>query len=185
VSVSGYTLTDNVETGIVFGSAGITLNGNALENRLIGNAGNDTFQGGDGNDTLNGGAGSDTLLGGMGVDTLQGGLGSDQLNGNDGHDVFVYISVNDSPIGAADTINDLGNIFHPNTPQDTLDVSAIDANTLIDGDQTFVLVDMPTGAAGEIWFDLDGINEIFADVDGGGADFTIVVPNMSVIDFIL
>ena len=66
VSASGYTLTDNIETGIVVGPAGVALTGNALGNSLTGNAGDDTLNGGTGIDTLTGGLGNDTYV----IDTL-------------------------------------------------------------------------------------------------------------------
>ena len=78
-----YTLTDNVENGIIGGvdtvppevqgtppDAPFTLIGNALDNVLTGNRAADTLDGGAGNDLLNGGAGLDTLIGGAGDDTF-------------------------------------------------------------------------------------------------------------------
>jgi Ca2+-binding RTX toxin-like protein len=185
VSVTGYTLAANVENGIVSsGVGGLQLTGNLLDNQLTGSTGADTLRGGDGDDTLRGGAGNDTLSGDASIDSLFGGGGADDLHGGGGHDLFVYTSISDSPLGGSDTIYDQDNILN-GTAADTVDVSAIDADTGIAGDQAFVLVTSPTGAAGEIWVDLDGTNEIFADVDGGGADFTIVLAFASKIDLIL
>jgi Ca2+-binding RTX toxin-like protein/subtilisin-like proprotein convertase family protein len=68
VEVSGYTLPDNVEVGVIGIDTGATLTGNAGDNILWGGNGNDTLIGGDGNDLLLGGAGADTLVGGLGND---------------------------------------------------------------------------------------------------------------------
>jgi Ca2+-binding RTX toxin-like protein len=80
VSVSGYTLAENVENGIVNTLAGITLSGNALANDLIGNGGADH---------LFGGAGIDHLFGNGANDELDGGLDADWLAGGEGNDTFV------------------------------------------------------------------------------------------------
>ncbi|HEY7297838.1 MAG TPA: calcium-binding protein [Xanthobacteraceae bacterium] len=77
-----YTLTDNVENGIIGGidtvppeaqgtppDAPFTLIGNALDNTLTGNRAANTLEGADGADFLNGGLGLDTLIGGAGNDT--------------------------------------------------------------------------------------------------------------------
>ncbi|WP_434709550.1 serine 3-dehydrogenase [Pseudomonas sp. R1-1] len=55
-----YTLSANVEDGLLTGSADLTLNGNQLDNLLTGN---------EGSNTLNGLAGVDTMIGGDGNDT--------------------------------------------------------------------------------------------------------------------
>jgi Ca2+-binding RTX toxin-like protein len=64
-----YSLTDNVENGIIRAGVAFSLVGNTLNNSLIGNAFVNTLDGGDGNDTLNGMEGSDIMLGGNGGDT--------------------------------------------------------------------------------------------------------------------
>lgn len=76
--IDGYTLTANVENGIVQNTGiGMTLTGNALNNALTGNHGDDTLIGGDGDDVLTGGAGNDALTGGIGTDSMNGGAGDD------------------------------------------------------------------------------------------------------------
>ena len=65
-----YTLTANVEHGLVSGGTNFDLVGNALANRLTGNAADNVLTGGAGDDTLTGGIGDDTLDGGDGVDTV-------------------------------------------------------------------------------------------------------------------
>jgi Ca2+-binding RTX toxin-like protein/subtilisin-like proprotein convertase family protein len=68
VQVSGYTLADNVEVGVIIVTADTTLTGNDADNTLWGNIGNDTLIGGGGNDLLLGGQGADTMVGGLGDD---------------------------------------------------------------------------------------------------------------------
>lgn len=60
------TLSANIETLMLDGSANLNGEGNAEDNTLMGNSGNNTLSGRAGNDTLNGGAGIDTLIGGVG-----------------------------------------------------------------------------------------------------------------------
>jgi serralysin len=82
VFVSGYTLANNVENGVVWAAANTKLTGNALGNLLYGGAKNDTLRGGGGNDQIHGGAGGDTVYGGLGKDTLW---------GEAGNDVFLFV----------------------------------------------------------------------------------------------
>jgi Ca2+-binding RTX toxin-like protein len=125
--------------------AGLVLNGNGNANTLTGGAGNDTINGAGGNDILSGLAGDDTLDGGTGNDTLDGGLGNDvliggagvdRMTGGAGLDTFLYTAITDSGTTAQtrDTITD----FVPGT--DIIDVSAIDANTGVGGNQAFVFI---------------------------------------------
>ena len=55
-----YTLTDNVEDGLLLGSGALKLVGNSLNNTLTGNSGANILDGAGGTDTLDGGAGNDT-----------------------------------------------------------------------------------------------------------------------------
>jgi Ca2+-binding RTX toxin-like protein len=77
VSISGYTLADNVENGVVDTLAGTVLSGNSAANDLVGNGGADTLFGGDDSDTLYGNGSGDVLEGGAGADRLAGGEGND------------------------------------------------------------------------------------------------------------
>ena len=60
--LASYTLDDDIENGVIIASAGASLTGNALVNKLTGLSGNDTLKGGGGKDTLIGGLGDDTYL---------------------------------------------------------------------------------------------------------------------------
>ncbi|MGN4048206.1 calcium-binding protein, partial [Pseudomonas sp. SM4] len=63
-----YTLSANVEDGVLLGSNNLNFAGNALDNTLTGNAGNNILAGYAGNDIIDGGAGIDTMMGGTGDD---------------------------------------------------------------------------------------------------------------------
>jgi Ca2+-binding RTX toxin-like protein len=119
------------------------------------------------------GAGADTLDGGVGVDSLVGGAGGDQLTGGAGPDAFIFLDITDSnTAGGVDLITDL-------TGKDTIDLSAIDADTTIDGDQAFHLVKTFSGQAGELVRSYNAqANEthFLMDVNGDGtADMDIAV----------
>ena len=60
---TSYTLTDNVENGVVQGDRAFDLTGNGLDNILTGNAAVNALDGGAGKDTLVGGGGADVLRG--------------------------------------------------------------------------------------------------------------------------
>ncbi|MGE0697639.1 MAG: calcium-binding protein [Hyphomicrobiaceae bacterium] len=94
-----------------------------------------------GNDYLNGGDGIDYIYGGAGNDTLVGGLGKDSLIGEAGADVFRFASTQDSTIIPGFTQLGLESgydrIFGFEHGIDRIDVSAIDADTTVAGNQAF------------------------------------------------
>lgn len=100
---------------------------------LKGTAGNDYIHGNSGSDRLDGGAGNDQLRGGSGNDRLTGGLGADLMHGGDGRDTFVFRTANESGVGP----NQHDTIQWFQQGLDTLDLSLIDANTAIVGNQLF------------------------------------------------
>lgn len=133
------------------------------DNTITGtNFSKDIIYGLGGDDNLDGGAQSDTLIGGLGKDRLYGGLG---------RDVFEFDSTAESTVANPDLIRDL----HEN--QDRIDLSNIDADTTVEGDQAFHIVSSFTGQAGELT--LTFVKALHAtlvqgDVDGdGSADFAI------------
>ena len=130
------------------------LGGNDM---LTGGSGADILDGGDGNDTLAGDRGNDTLDGGDGNDTLVGGQGDDQLLGGDGSDTFVSEK---SP--GIDTIID----FLHGT--DIIDLSVIDANHSVTGDQAFVFGGETSNvlANSVTWYESGTDTIIQADVNG-------------------
>ncbi|PSJ40697.1 M10 family metallopeptidase C-terminal domain-containing protein [Allosphingosinicella deserti] len=140
--------------------------------------GHDTIYGVGGDDLLYGEGGDDVLIGGAGVDRLSGGLGAD---------LFVFQSVGDSRLGAADLITDF-----VRSQGDRIHLGSIDANTKLSGDQAFKFIGSQsfTSTPGQLRVETSGGNTtIYGDVDGNGlADLQIVaqgqIPLMSS-DFIL
>ena len=117
-------------------NAADTLVGTALNDVINGLGGNDTITGLAGDDTLSGGIGNDNMNGGVGNDVLIGDAGADSMTGGDGSDTFRYLAITDSgtPALTRDTITD----FVVGT--DTIDVSAIDANSRLNGNQAFTFI---------------------------------------------
>jgi hypothetical protein len=118
---------------ILFGD--VTQNGDLS----LGNtSSNDRLFGGNGNDRLYGGAGNDQLDGGNGNDVLGGGQGADILTGGAGRDVF---QIEYEHGGAHDRITDF------TQGQDKIDLSSIDANLKMAGDQGFYLTEYDPNVA--------------------------------------
>jgi Ca2+-binding RTX toxin-like protein len=176
-SVSGYTLSNNVEWLRLYGNA-TSGNGNALDNALYGNILNDTLDGKDGNDYLNGGAGNDTLIGGKGNDIYDVDSLNDVIteNANEGIDL-VYASVSGYTLGAnveqlqlygnanSGNGNALDNILYGNILNDTLDGK--DGNdTLIGGAGNDTMI----GGAGNDTYDVDSNGDIVTENANGGTD---------------
>jgi len=109
-SIASYTLTANVENGIVQISTGAYLEGNSLNNKLTGGAGGDVLHGDGGVDQIIGGDGDDHIWGDAGNDKLTGGTGADTFhfaNGS-GRDTILDFSVSDGDkIEVAPAINGL------------------------------------------------------------------------------
>jgi Ca2+-binding RTX toxin-like protein len=104
----------------------------SIEN-LIGSSHNDVLVGGEGPNQLDGGAGDDVLIGGANPDRLIGGEGSD---------TFKFTAKGDSHDNQVDTIVDLN-------AEDRIDLSVIDADTTVKGNQAFTLVSHFDGHAGQ------------------------------------
>ena len=110
------------------------LHGETGNDFLYGGAHNDALYGEAGNDILDGGAGNDSLVGASGTDRLHGGTGKDTLTGGVNNDRFDFNSKFDSAPGRLrDTIRDLFN-------GDKIDLSTIDANERLPGNQVFQLI---------------------------------------------
>ncbi len=175
----------------IFGAAG--------DDALTGGNGNDIIQGGDGNDfvrgdgyaaspgddylqgnagddVLYGDGGNDRMVGGTGNDTLSGGLGGDYLVGNEGADIFQYFAVEESQNVTINGVNQLDQIVDFTQGQDKIDLSQIDANPLLDGDQAFTFIADPahytgdwTGVVWQTTNPVNGIVTINVSIDGDAA----------------
>jgi CSLREA domain-containing protein len=114
-----------------------------------------------------GSANADRLIGDALANLFRGGLGKDTATGGAGKDLFDYDTLADSPVGTGrDVITD----FAPG--QDRIDLSGIDANTKLAGDQAFSrwVGTGPAGAAGSLGYMIAGENTIVrANVDGDAA----------------
>lgn len=161
-----YTLAslDKIENLTLTGSAAINATGNTLANIITGNTGKNNLSGLDGNDTIIGNAGSDTMTGGSGNDT------------------FKFLASTDSATNSADIIADFA------SDRDKVDLEAIDANTLISGNQAFTFINglAFSKVAGQLRF---ANSVVFGDTNGDGkADFQITLTGLNSIgsyDFVL
>lgn len=163
----------------------------------------DTLRAASAGSTLDGNAGNDQLFGGSGADTLVGGAGNDKLTGGAGADRFVFASIGDSPWASQGD-----EIFDFQKGIDRIDLSGIDANVHLAGNQAFTKVIVsgqpyadPNFTAGTIAFSKSAAtNEtlVFLNVDntdtGTGsnpydeieASFTLKgLVNLAASDFIL
>nr|WP_230968300.1 M10 family metallopeptidase C-terminal domain-containing protein [Nostoc sp. WHI] len=143
-------------------NANDSIVGDAQNNQLSGNDGNDTINGGLGNDTINGGSGNDRLIGNRGTDRLAGGLGND---------IFDFNSVLDSqPAALRDIITDFAG--NGNLAGDQIDLSTIDANPFLAGNQAFSFIGAGAfSAVGQVRY-LEGFLQANTDFDFA-VDFAI------------
>jgi VCBS repeat-containing protein len=138
---------------------------------INGLGGDDTISGGDGRDSLLGGSGNDVLNGGEGRDTLTGGAGDDTLSGGGAADVFVFTSIGDG----LDVIIDFSN-----SPQDIIDLSAIDADVNLAGFQALSF-NGTTAAANKVWYTA-GTNQVTVSIDVNGdavSDLNIIAQGVT------
>ena len=174
------------------------VTGSNFNDKITGNSANNKLEGLVGSDEIHGGGGDDTIVGGRGADRLWGDAGADKFtftNFTDSAPVSVLSSQYqpglpfDASVGL-DVIYD----FEPGVDQ--IDLSAIDANSPLAGNQAFQFLvspnfDPPTfsGTPGELIVipvsvppspDTPGgfFYSVAADIDGdGGWDFQLsVVP---------
>ena len=194
--------TGNGANNLITGnSAANALNGGGGNDRFF------AFTG-DGNDAYNGGAGTDTLdlsrvlsavnvnlsagtasgaaigndtlqsienvVGGAGDDRITAGSGTNVLTGGLGHDVFAWLST-----GAAGNGGNRDIILDFVKGVDLVNISAIDANSRLAGNQAFTLLETAgaafTRVAGQMHYEHAAGNTIISgDINGDGvADFQI------------
>ena len=168
----------NVEELVLTGSSAIDGYGNDLANRILGNDSANTINGGAGDDRLFGGGGNDAINGGDGNDFIEGGAGQDIVYGAAGADTFEF---RDGDFGGATTATaDIIHDFVNGTDRIRLD--AVDANTLLDGNQAFAFIgtDAFGSTAGELRYEqISGATYLSGDTDGdGSADFMIRIDGL-------
>ncbi|MEO6359590.1 MAG: cadherin domain-containing protein [Sphingomicrobium sp.] len=152
---------------------GLTRTGTTKADTLSGSVAEDTISGLGGHDTLQGMAGADILNGGDGNDKLFGGAGGDELTGGAGADTFTYSALSDSSATAFDMILDFSR-----AQRDKISLSAIDANTLVTGDQAFSFIGNAafSGEAGQLRsYQSNGDTYISGDVNGDGVGDLIIM----------
>ena len=187
-----------------------TLDGGAGNDKVSGGIGNDTVTGDDGSDALSGGAGADTVDGGTGNDKIDGGAGADTLAGDAGNDAIKGSEGNDTLSGGAgkdvligglgaDTFVFADGDFASATRKgadiivdfshaqgDHIDLSAVDANTTLDGDQAFSFIGNTdfTHTAGELrTLVIKDHSFVAGDTNGDGtADFVIRLDHVTTLD---
>lgn len=185
-----WTLGANLENLTLTGGAAINGTGNALRNVIAGNGQANVLHGGDEADTVNGGggadsvygdAGSDTLNGGDGNDFIYGGAGADKLSGGLNADTFVFTDADTHRSGLAEAIERDQILDLSFADGDVIDLSGIDANVNLAGNQSFVWAagNKFHKVAGELILKYSASKDISTlelDVDGDGkADFRIEI----------
>lgn len=140
--------------------------------RLIGSSFSDRLEGNGGANHLFGGAGNDRLYGEGGADMLIAGSGADALYGGTGADKFVFRDASDSSLAMRDIIYDFSRV-----EKDKIDLSPVDANTKIAGNQAFKFIgaaEFSRDASELRYMKKDGNTFIHADLNGDQAiDFSI------------
>ncbi len=179
---NNYTLGNNIEQLLFYGTGNFIGKGNGLDNYLEGDISNDILYGYADDDTLNGLAGADNLIGGLGKDRLTGGLGPDKFKFNAATETGITTSTRDIIIDFS------------RSQSDKIDLSAIDANSAVALNNAFLAPTVGnhfSGAfagQGQLYFDtttqiLYGNN----DTDSP-ADFSIqltAVSSLAATDFVL
>jgi len=142
------------------GTAGVTVN-LATGTGTGGDARGDTFVS---IENVNGSTAADQITGNAGTNALNGWAGQDVLRGGGGADRFVLTAASHSTVGAADRITDFSH-----AQGDRVDLSAIDANTGVAGNQGFSFIGnaLYSGIAGQLRYASDGTTTTIAgDING-------------------
>lgn len=165
------------------GATNATAKVGGLDEDVIRNVEN--VYGGAAGDVLIGDGLANQLFGGGGNDTLRGLGGADVLTGGAGRDSFVFNSVAESTtqVAGRDLIADFSR-----ADQDRVVLNLIDADLGLAGNQAFVLG--AVGVAGHLQISALTATSylVQGDVNGGGADFAIVVNSLTAlgaVDFML
>lgn len=163
------------ETPTTGSAQGERFNGDDEGNVIYGRNGDDSLFGGGGDDVLNGGKGNDYLNGGTGNDTFIIGEGNNKVRTGSGRDIIII-----RKLGSDTDVHDF------EAGLDRINLSRLDANSLMPGNQAFVIVAgrQFTGKAGELLvIQTNRSTKIRGDTDGDGTrDFSIWVANSNVDD---
>ena len=174
---------NNNSSPIYGGSGNDHINGaNTGLETIYGGSGDDQISGNGGNDAIYGGSGNDTIAGGGGDDQIYGGFGADSIIAGNGNDTIHYLSLNDTN----DTISSFA------SGHDKIDLSQIDANSSVAGNQAFAWGGEQSGqsvlANSVTWYHHvvagTDVVEVLADTDGNvaSAEFHITLSGVSTLD---
>jgi Ca2+-binding RTX toxin-like protein len=134
--------------------------------QLFGGEGNDRLAARGGTDNLLvGNQGEDRLYGSSGEDRMIGGIGDDFLRGRGGADEFVFMGLREA---------DRDRIFDFHIGEDKVDLSAVDANKFMSGNQAFQFSDGWHGT-GRVWAEDVGKTTTLLHVDNGRVEMTIAL----------
>ena len=172
------------------------VGGSATNDRILGSAGANSLMGETGNDIVDGRAGNDLVQGGFGSDLLIGGAGADIIHTAFG---FTIDSVRDridynalSESGVALSARDLIFGFDPGgkATDDKIDLSTIDANPFLAGNQSFKFVNAFSAHVGEVRVvAMGGDTIVLVDADKDlSAEMAITIENatgLKAFDFML
>lgn len=181
-TIDGFDGADSIYGGagddqILGGIGKDSLEGGTGADVILAGAEADRVNGGTGNDSLSGEAGVDALNGGAGDDTLTGGANRDVMSGGTGADVFVLATASES--GVANTTRDTITDFKSGS--DTFDLSLMDADTTLAGNQAFIFIGNAgfSNTAGELSYSaLLGV--LRGDTNGDGVqDFVVEFQNLA------
>ncbi len=169
------------------------VSGSFGDDKIYGTFDVNVLHGNDGHDLIDGRGGDDELWGGHGGDTLIGGLGADKISTFipalaeliAGRDIIRYEALNES----GTTSSTWDQIFWFVSGEDKIDLSKIDANLGLKGNQAFKVVKGFTKAFGEVKIVKSGADTL-VQVDGDrdkAVDMTIYVSGVHLTkgDFIL
>ena len=164
-------------------AAGVEIDLSVVEDQLTRGAGVDTLIS---IENVIGSAFDDRLIGGAGANALTGGAGADSLAGGAGADLFVYTTLSDSTVAARDVIVDFTRGL------DRIDLSALDASSVMVGDQAFHL-GATAGHEGDIVVAYDGLSNqtsvsLYVDGDAMADAMIMLTGNLASLtasDFIL
>jgi Ca2+-binding RTX toxin-like protein len=172
------------------------VEGGSGADHFFGSAGVDMIDGAYGNDSLDGRAGRDILIGGEGKDVFIGGAGADILQGGElfqARDIFKFNAISDSGVTA--TTWDLVAHFDKGllATSDRIDLSAIDANPFLAGNQAFKFLGAGAFTAakvGELRLTVSGGNTfVHLDTDHDNGNEMVIeidgVVGLHAADFIL
>ncbi|MGZ0188763.1 MAG: calcium-binding protein, partial [Alphaproteobacteria bacterium] len=141
------------------------ITGSNLGDLLVGNGQGNSFAGSGGNDFIQGASGDDQISGDSSADVLVGGRGVDIMTGGGDGDFFRFILITDTDVDEEnrDEIADFSS-----ADGDILDLSRIDANANVAGNNAFTFVNAFANTAGQATIETAGPNLFLVSMDVNG-----------------